>query len=274
MADNAYDTLKALLDQYGIDTPELDTLARNAAVNDMTGDQFMQSLRSTTTYKQRFPAMEARRKAGLPPLSEAEYVSTEGTYRQLMRNAGLPAGFYDQKDDFTNLIATDVSPAELQTRVESGYSAMANAPADVKDQLFNLYGVTPGAMAAYFLDPTRGVDAIQRQVAAANIGAAATRTGFGQLTTGQAEELVGAGLSQSQAQTGFETLGREQELMGALPGENVSTITKGEQLGALEGNLATQQEIERRAAQRKAAFAGGGGYAEGSGGVSGLGHGT
>ena len=41
-----------------------------------------------------------------------EYLATERSYRQIMQEAGVPTGFYDQTSDFTKFLASDISPAE------------------------------------------------------------------------------------------------------------------------------------------------------------------
>lgn len=142
----------------------------------------------------RFPAIKIRRDAGAPPISPAEYVAYENTATQYLRSAGMPQGFYDTKDDFTQLIANDVSTAELKSRIEDGYVAANQAPPDVKAELYNFYGVDDGHLAAYFLDPTRALPLIQRQVAAAKIGAASERVGVG-VQQGTAENLAAFNLS-------------------------------------------------------------------------------
>ncbi len=53
-------------------------------------------LQETPEYKQRFIGNENRKKAGLQPLTPAEYISAEASYKKVMRDAQLPAGFYDQ----------------------------------------------------------------------------------------------------------------------------------------------------------------------------------
>ena len=55
-------------------------------------------------YKKRFKANEARRKAGLAELTPGTYIALEDQYRKLMQEAMLPAGFYDNPEDFTGLI--------------------------------------------------------------------------------------------------------------------------------------------------------------------------
>jgi hypothetical protein len=237
--------------------------------------QIMIDLEGTDAFKQRFPAigtLRARASTGenVHVPTPGEYIQAETTYTSLMRTAGLPPGFYDSQADFTNLISNQVSPQELQSRIQEGYSQMVNAPADVKQQLNDYYGVTPGQLAAYFLDPKVGVDVIRKQVAAANIGAAATRSGYGGVTSGEAEGLFG--VSAGQAETGFGTLAREKELFGALPGEQSQGVSRADQLATISAPTGqAAQTLDEIARRRKAQFGGGGDFTAGAGGVSGLG---
>jgi hypothetical protein len=67
-------------------------------------------LKETPEYKQRFIGNENRKKAGLQPLTPAEYISAEASYKKVMRDSQLPAGFYDQPDDFAKFLGNDISP--------------------------------------------------------------------------------------------------------------------------------------------------------------------
>lgn len=219
-----------------------------------------------------YPELQQRRAAGLPPLSIGDAVTYRNNAIQLMRAAGLPPTFYDQPDDLANLAGRDVSLAELKARIDEGVDAAVNAPADVRDQLHNLYGVDTGQLAAYYLDPERALPILHKQFAAAQASAAAGRTGFGALDQSEAERLTALGYSPQEVQQMTSGLYAQRELMGVLPGEIGQQIGRDAQLRAVsEGNVAAQEAIERRRAERKAQFAGGGSYGAGREGVAGLG---
>jgi hypothetical protein len=267
---NAFDAFDALMAQYGLSGADVTAMAKNAALTGQDSIQFIQSLRGTDTYKQRFPGMETRRKAGLAPITEADYVNWESTGKTLMKNAGLPAEFYDTPADFTQFISSDVSPSELKARINDGYVAAMNAPPDVRNALQQYYGATPGHLAAFFLDPDKATPLIQRQYATAQIGGASTMGGFGGLSAEEAGRLQGAGVSAGEVQQRAGTLGLEQQLLAPLPGEQGQAVGRETEVGFLQGLAPSEQLLQRRAQQRQAEFAGGGRMAAGQAGTPGL----
>jgi len=175
-------------------------------------------IRQTTEYKDRFKGIELRRAKGLNVPSEAEYIGLENTYRQLMRTAAIPADLFDQPDDLANLIGNDVSPSELSARINEGYQAVAQANPEVVTQMRRLYGLQDGELAAYFLDPERTTPYLLRQARSAQIAGEAKLQAGQELTMTQAEQLATAGITQEQAQQGFQTIAQSQELFNPLAG--------------------------------------------------------
>ncbi len=147
-------------------------------------------LQETPEYKQRFIGNENRKKVGLQPLTPAEYLSAEAAYKKVMRDSQLPVGFYDQPEDFAKFLGNDVSPSELQSRVEIANQSIQNADPFYTDSLRKLYGLNTGDMLAYTLDPERALPFITRQQKAAQFGAEAARQGL-QVTTPMAEQYTG-----------------------------------------------------------------------------------
>lgn len=192
---DAYAAITALFSTYGLQSlaPKIFDYIKNG----FSADTISILLQDTPEYKQRFAGNEARKNKGLPVLSPAEYLSTEASYRQLMRQAGLPEGFYDQPSDFADFIGKDVSPTELKSRVDiaSQYTALASPQA--KQALQQMYGVDEGHITAYFLDPERSTASIQKQAAAAAIGAEALKRGL--TISSNAEAYALAGITAQQA---------------------------------------------------------------------------
>jgi hypothetical protein len=164
-------------------------------------------LQDTPEYKQRFAGNELRRKAGLPVLSPGEYLNLEQGYRQVARSAGLPEGFYDSLDDFTNFIANDVSPVEYQERVDLASNAIMNSDPFYTDTLRRLYGLDSGEMIAYVLDPQRALPALSKVARAVEFGTAAARQGFTPAIE-MAEQYAGMGVGGQQAEQGFQAIGQ------------------------------------------------------------------
>jgi hypothetical protein len=242
-----------------------ETISADAGI-DVIGD----ALRDTTEFQTRFAANAARLRAGLPELSVSEYIGLERGYEAAMRGSGLPAGFYDQSSDFANFIANNTSVAEVQSRVNDGYKAVANSNPQVIAQMKELYGVGDGELAAYFLDPDKATPILVRQARAAQISAEGKRQAGIQLSAADAEALAREDVTQAEAQTAFGEVARQQELYNPLQGEEA--ISQQEAIGAATGtNQAARQRVETRRRQRQAAFAGGGSFATSQTGVSGLG---
>jgi hypothetical protein len=269
--DDARSTMAAVLNTYGLgdlaDFVYTEIIAKET-VNINNPDAIIFAIREQPAYQKRFAGNAARLKKGLSELDPASYIGLENQFRQTLQSNGLPANFYDQTDDFQALIEGDVSPSELNERVQQGYRAVADADPAVKEQMKNLYGVSEGQLAAYFLDPQRTAPLLTRQAQAANIAARGLEQGGIQLTGVFAEDLARRGITEQQARAGFAEVGALGELRQTFAGE---TALSGEQLaGAAFGiDVAAQQELERRKRLRTGEFAGGGSFARTTGETSG-----
>ena len=161
----------------------------------------------TPEYKQRFKGNEARQKAGLPVLSPAEYLSVESAYREVMKTAGVPRGFYDQPSDFEAWIGGDVSPTEIKQRVDAATDIVNNADQATKDYFAKFY--SKGDMIAYALDQKRAAPLVGKQFEAAKIGGAAAAQGLA-VGNDLSERLASEGVTRQQAQQGFGFIAGEQ----------------------------------------------------------------
>ncbi len=221
---NAYEALNNLFSAYGLQTlaPKIFDYIQKG----FSADTISILLQDTQEYKTRFAGNEARKAKGLPVLSPAEYLSTEASYRQLMRQSGLPEGFYDQSSDFNDFIGKDVSPTELKSRVDLASQFATLASPALKDALQQMYGVDEGHITAYFLDPERALPSIQKQAAAATIGAEALRRGL--KVSSRAEDYALAGVNQQQASQIYGQIAEElpdYQTIGHQYGMDVSQET-------------------------------------------------
>jgi len=268
---SAWAILAQTLTSYGFsgtDLANLENFVQTELINGTGTDQINLDLMQTPEFAKRFPAIVSRRNAGLPPISPAEYVTLERQYAQLERAAGLPQGF----GDYNALIANDVSPSELSSRIQKGYVAMLQAPREALQALSDYYGLGQGTMAAYFLDPTKAEPIVEQQAQAALIGGAGIRTGYGEPTAAQALRLAELGISESAAQQGFMNLVHQRQLEGTLPGQAQQALTPDQLLGSeFGGDQATKDLLARRAEDQKAAFAGSTAFRETATGITGLG---
>jgi hypothetical protein len=250
---DAFESLNNLFSSYGLGTlaPKIASYIKNG----FSADTISILLQQTDEYKQRFAGNEIRKQKGLPVLPPAQYLATESSYRQLMQQAGLPAGFYDQPEDFTQFIGKDVSPTELKSRVDLASQATALASPQYKQALQQMYGIDDAHMTAYFLDEERAVPLLQKQAAAAMIGAEALKQGL--QVSGKAEDYALAGVSQQQASQVYGQIAQQlpnyTKIAGSF-GENVNQQTFEEAAfgGQTPGAENAQNQLDRLASWNRA----------------------
>jgi hypothetical protein len=239
---NAYVLLQQMLSDWGLDSlaPEVLHLLQDG----YTQNQIPVLLQNTEAYKQRFSANDVRRQKGLSVLSPGEYLQVERSYRQLMANAGLPEGFYDQPSDFKDWIGNDVSPTEVQRRVGEAVDAVSRIDANTQAAFMDYYGLSQSELAAYILDANRGRDVINKVVHGGRIAGAARGYGV-DLTKDQAERYG--------AMSGEDYVGQSQQF-GRLAGlgERLSALYAGEDYRAEDAasevfGSSTEAERKRRA---------------------------
>ena len=267
---DAFSRLQGLLSRVGLG--ELEGVVKNiissGTVDLNDGNAILFAIREQPAYQRRFSGNAARRARGLAELDPSTYVGLEDSYRQLMQSNGLPAGFYDAANDFQKLIEGDVSPQELQERIEQGYRKVQDADPEVKRQMRELYGLGDGPLAAYFLDPEKSAPILTRQARAAAIAARGREQGGLDLTRESAEALAARGITPEEAQAQFAQRGALAGLYNPLAGEE--GLTQEEQLGATFGfDPVAREKLERRRARRVAEFQGGGSFARTTGATSG-----
>ena len=206
---SAYDLLFAEFDRYGMGGLLEDV--KQFIVQGLSKDELTLRLRATPAYEKRFAANSQRIKKGLRALSEAEYINLEDQYQNVMRQYGLPESYYTRGDmgiqqGFEKFIAGDVSPVELEDRIQTAQTRVVNANPEVSRALREFYPeITGGDILAYALDPAQAITNIKRKVGAAEIGAGAMQAG---LKTGlaRAEELQRYGVTKEAALQGFGTI--------------------------------------------------------------------
>ena len=270
---DARSTMASVLATYGLgDLSDFvyNEIIAKETVNINNPDAIIFAIREQPAYKKRFAGNAARLKAGLSELDPASYIALENQFRQTLQSNLGPEmlSVYGTQETFQELIEGDVSPSELNERIQQGYRAVADADPGVKEQMRTLYGVTEGQLVGYFLDPTKAAPLLTRRAQAANIAARGFEQGGIQLSGQFAEDLARRGISEQQARAGFAEVGALGELRQTFAGE---TALSSEQLaGAAFGiDVAAQQELERKRRQRTGEFAGGGSFARTTGETSG-----
>lgn len=268
---DARTTIKQVLETYGLadlaDYTYNEIIAKET-VNIQNPDAIIFALREQPAYQKRFSANAARVRKGLAELDPATYIGLENQYRALIQANGLPSDFYTSQDKLAQLIEGDVSPAELNERIQQGYRAVADADPEVRRQMQRLYGVSEGELAAYFLDPEETAPLLTRQARAAQIAARGAEQAGISISGSLAEDLARRQVTEQEAQRGFAEISQLGELRQTFAGEQA--ISEEDIIAAQFGiNTEAQEELRRRQRQRVAAFQGGGGFARTTGATSG-----
>lgn len=231
---DAYVAIQRLFATYGLDS--LASKIFDYVKNGYSGDTITILLQDTPEYKKRFAGNEVRKQKGLPVLSPAEYLSTEASYKQIMASAGLPIGFYDQPNDFNQWIGKNVSPSEIQSRVDLATQATILSNPSYR-QALNQMGIGDSELTAYFLNPDRALPSLQKAAATAAIGAEALSKGL-TFDKDYAELLATSGVSQSDAKQGYAQIANSQ------PGIN--------DIAKMYGTTFSQREAEQATFQSQA----------------------
>ena len=253
--DDAFAVVDDLVRSYGLDQSVADFI-KGEMTTGQSRTAIAMKIRDLPAYNLRFPAMKARIDAGLPALTENEYMALETDYRSAMQAAGLPPDFSDSPDDFAALIEGDVSVAELQSRVALAEQALDTANQDTIAQLQTFYDLPKGSLTAYFLDPERAKNVFEqnRRMEAAGLSAGAMRAvGPSQgLKRGTAERLQREGVAQSQL---IQRLSARRGLAEATLGAEALTADELA-LGEFGITPESVSRVRRETEQRASRFAG------------------
>lgn len=254
---DAHAQITDYLGQYGLG--DLGDFAWKEFVSGVPLTQIFLDIRKTDTFKTRFPAMDARGKAG-HAISPAQYVNLEQQFTTILRSAGLPKGFYDSPADFTNWIAGEVSPTEIADRVNQGLLKVSMAPPEVRAAFGKYFGANGDqALASFFLDPERATPQLVQMADAAIVGGTGKRFGF-DINLPDATRLAQLGVTAASAQQGFQRISDIAPVFSETVSEGQDLTASHEGMGAAFGLDATSQRaIDQRLQERKAAFTGDGG---------------
>jgi hypothetical protein len=268
--ESAFDLARSMLDEWGLGSlaPRLFELIREEPDPNVR----LLKLRKTEEYKTRFAGNEIRRQKGLRVLTEEEYLAAEERYRTQLSDSrwGLPREFFDSPDDYAKMIAADLGSQELENRLFAVKTVLVDGAMNgVLDYARANYGLGTGDLMAFYLDPDKASPLLQAKASA--IGAAAARAGYGHIDRAYAEKLDALGIDAASAASGFAEATAQRGLTEA-GGVGDPTVTRDDVTSALfEQNALAKERVERAANTRRARFQGGGAFAEGQTGISGLG---
>lgn len=269
---SAWAVLENILIQYGFKGAALTQLvnwARGEIIAGNSSDQVTLDLMQTPQFKQRFPAIGTLASEGIA-ITPAEYISMEQSYAQAEKAAGITPNFAS----YDALISNQVSPTEYSDRLTQGYLAVANADQNVVQQFQQYYGVSKAQLAQYFLNPKASEPLLLKQALAAQIGGAAKDVGFTpQISQAESLRLAQQGITQSQAEQGFDAMAKQAQLYGGLPGQPQTYQFTGDKLAAASQGLdaTTEQQLQILAQLEKGEFAQGVGVVSNAQGEQGAG---
>jgi len=243
-----------------------------------TPEELRAAAEQTNVWRDRFAVIVEQRNRqaqGQPVqvMEPGEVIEYEKSASQLLRRFGAPAWFYDQQADFNNLILNGVSLPELEQRLAGAYNTVANVSPEIKQTFQQFYGVgeSDGAMLAFFLDPNKTQEQLDRAAMAAYAGGISKEYGF-DLSKDRAElfaliDRTPAGVAQDLS---------EVNALGNQLNENFTEtddINPNDAFDAVVlGDARARSRLERRVIERKAVDRGGqGGALMTQQGVTGLG---
>ena len=199
---NAFDVLAQRYAEYGLGS--LVDVIRKLVLEGASESTITFALQETEVYKERFKANKVRIEKGLAVLSPRDYLGTEDSYRQVLRAYGLK--MFDTDEYVSKFIANDMSPTELNNRVQMASQRIMNADPGVSTTLRNYYNLNNTDLIAYALDPSGQTSEIEKRITAAEIGNAASRQGLNAPGVGYAEYLASTGITQEKAKEGYAAL--------------------------------------------------------------------
>lgn len=260
---SAFDLLRAQFADYGLEAL-VDPL-KSLIQENISPSEFTVRLRQTEPYKKRFAANAQRIASGLRALSEAEYLTLEDKYQNIMRNYGLPPSYYAKGDmgrqeGFEKFIAGDVSATELEDRIITAQKRVIQAPAETKQAFKEFFpNITDSDILGYVLDPSKGLQEIKRKVTAAEIGGAAIGQGLATSLT-RAEQLAGAGITGETARQGYQAvagmLPRAQQLSEFYKESPYTQQTAEQEIFNLAGGTEAANLRKKLTQKEQAAFGG------------------
>ena len=267
---NASSILGDLLRRWGL-SPALQTTIEQAMIDGVSDIGIGQLIRETEAYKARFPGMDARFKAGLPAISEQDYLDLERDYTALSRQAGF-AGILDRQE-MADLIGGDVSAQEFQTRITLAEAAVTDADPETKRLLREFYNITDEDLVGYYLDPIKASNLFEerRRLEAAGL-AATTMDILGDTPNLDALQRTAEGLADANIQE-RELQERLKQRRGVTSSLIGSEGMASPELAAAEFGLDSDSSIElkRTIEQRNVPFGGQSGLLINERGASGFG---
>jgi len=270
---NAFAILAETFAAYGLD--DLSPVIEQYMKQDLGVEEASLQLKQTAQYKKRFAGNDTRLKAGLNVISEADYLTLEDKYSEILKSYGQ-AGYFgvdrkSRQEKMSQLIGSDISAVEFQDRVQTVAERVGGADPSIKEQLRSLYNITDEDLISYFLNPKESLPRLKEKVAAAEVASAASMQG---LDTGvlSSEELSKYGVDLQTARKGYATIADilpTVSKLGEIYKEEGINYNQGTAEQEVFKGLASAQRKRTKLAEKEiAAFGGSSGNSLGAGALS------
>jgi len=272
----AYDTIGKILESYRITGIAAVLESIRDEYPEISSDDIVTLLQFDSRYNakfnERFAANVDRLKAGKPVLSPGDYLKLEQGYAQVLNAYNLPT--FNTQKYYDTFIKSDLDVVEVTDRVQLAYDrVLSDAPVNTAfRQFFPSLGL--GDIVTGMLDPVNQLPALQRKVKAAEIGGAALRQGFKDISETATSMTVGAdvlaqqGLTKTQAEAGYQTIAQElpqAEKFSSIYGSQTESYGRLEaEKEQLQGLASEERKKKRLIALETAQFGGDAGTSKAS----------
>lgn len=199
---DAYAALLTLFQSYGLG--DLAPTILNFLQQGYGSDTITSLLQLTPEYQARFAGNKIRQQNGLQVLNPADYLSAEASYRQILQAGGIDPSFMTQ-NQYAQWIGKDISPTEMQDRVNMAVTATITAPPELTTA-FNKMGINVGDIASMFLNDNTPPPVLQQKLNQAQIIEAGLQSRVPNPTVAYAQQLAQQGVSYSQALSGYQNV--------------------------------------------------------------------
>lgn len=265
---SSFDQLSSFLASYGLGS--LFSIDANGRPSGWLWDQIVNgvdtqaalqvALEQTPIFQQRYGVILRMRDAaakGQPVVvpSIAQVREYETNAAAMLRQAGLPAWFYDSYEDAQKLMESNISLSELEQRVGESWDRVQSSPPEVKQAFEQFYGASgEAALASFFLDPDTTINQLERASRAAYAGGTARTLGIG-LDRALSERIAALPLSDEAIRSDLvqvsDLQGRGVFTEGITETSDLTAEGTGVQ-AAVFGSGTEASQIERRILARRA----------------------
>ena len=217
------------------------------------------ALEQTSVFKNRFPVIAEQQKLAAEGgathvMTAAEVLQYEDKVGKAMAAAGMPTWLYDQPKDFHKLIMANLSPAEVELRIQQGYDYVQASPPEVRQAFEDYYGVGngDGALAAWALDPEKTKAEITRATRTAYAGGIARRFDIN-IDKASAQAIADLPKTEAGIAEGFKNVAGMEDIFQEGIGEAAVDLTQQTGLDAeFYGDAKATGDIEKRILERRA----------------------